>query len=60
LSKRTGAEKLSAFALEYKDTPVWPILIYSRPADHSRQTATLWMYELAQDVEELEHRLEKC
>lgn len=49
---------LHAFALQYKSTPT---LAYThlQPAQLTTvgKRATLWMYELAMDVEELEHRL---
>ncbi len=51
---------LSAFSLQYKDMPA---LAYThlQPAQLTTvgKRATLWMYELAQDVEELEHRVDK-
>ncbi len=49
---------LSKFAMEYKDMPA---LAYThlQPAQLTTvgKRATLWMYELAQDMEEMEHRL---
>ncbi len=51
-------KNLSEFALQYKDLPC---LAYThlQPAQLTTvgKRATLWMYELAMDVEELEHRL---
>jgi adenylosuccinate lyase len=51
---------LSAFSLKYKDMPA---LAYThlQPAQLTTvgKRATLWMYELTQDIEELEHRLDK-
>ena len=61
LSKAAQVLKnLSAFALEYKDMPCMAYT-HLQPAQLTTvgKRATLWMYELAQDVEELEHRLDK-
>lgn len=53
-------KNLSEFALKYKDMPA---LAYThlQPAQLTTvgKRATLWIYELMQDVEEAEHRLEK-
>ena len=53
-------KNLSEFANEYKDLPC---LAYThlQPAQLTTvgKRATLWMYELSQDIEELEHRLDK-
>ena len=53
-------KNLSAFAEEYK---AMPCLAYThlQPAQLTTvgKRATLWMYELSQDIEELEHRLDK-
>ena len=53
-------KNLSDFALEYKDMPC---LAYThlQPAQLTTvgKRAALWMYELSQDVVELEHRLDK-
>ncbi len=53
-------KNLSEFAKEYK---ALPCLAYThlQPAQLTTvgKRATLWMYELSQDVEELEHRLSK-
>ncbi len=53
-------KNLSEFALTYKDMPC---LAYThlQPAQLTTvgKRATLWMYELSQDIEEAEYRLEK-
>ena len=53
-------KNLSDFAMEYKDMPC---LAYThlQPAQLTTvgKRAALWMYELSQDVLELEHRLDK-
>ena len=53
-------KNLSAFAEQYKSMPC---LAYThlQPAQLTTvgKRATLWMYELSQDIEELEHRLDK-
>ena len=53
-------KNLSEFALKYKDMPA---LAYThlQPAQLTTvgKRATLWIYELCQDIEEAEHRLEK-
>ena len=53
-------KNLSEFANKYKDLPC---LAYThlQPAQLTTvgKRATLWMYELSQDIEELEHRLDK-
>lgn len=53
-------KNLSDFAKEYK---ALPCLAYThlQPAQLTTvgKRATLWMYELSQDIEELEHRLDK-
>lgn len=53
-------KNLSAFAEKYK---AMPCLAYThlQPAQLTTvgKRATLWMYELSQDIEELEHRLDK-
>ncbi len=61
LSKAAQVLKnLSAFALAYKEMPCMAYT-HLQPAQLTTvgKRATLWMYELAQDVEELEHRLDK-
>ncbi len=53
-------KNLTDFAMEYKDMPC---LAYThlQPAQLTTvgKRATLWSYELVQDIEELEHRVEK-
>ncbi len=53
-------KNLSDFAVQYKDMPC---LAYThlQPAQLTTigKRATLWAYELVQDIEELEHRVEK-
>ncbi len=53
-------KNLSEFALEYKSLPCLGYT-HLQPAQLTTvgKRATLWMYELAQDIEELEHRLDK-
>ena len=53
-------KNLSEFALEYKSLPCLGYT-HLQPAQLTTvgKRATLWMYELSQDIEELEHRLEK-
>lgn len=53
-------KNLSDFALQYKDLPCMAYT-HLQPAQLTTvgKRATLWLYELAQDIEELEHRLEK-
>lgn len=51
---------LAGFAERYKDMPCLGYT-HLQPAQMTTvgKRATLWMYELAQDIEELEHRLDK-
>ena len=53
-------KNLSEFALEYKSLPCLGYT-HLQPAQLTTvgKRATLWMYELSQDIEELEHRLDK-
>ena len=52
-------KNLSEFALAYKSLPC-PAYTHLQPAQLTTvgKRATLWMYELSQDIVELEHRLE--
>ena len=52
-------KNLSEFALKYKDMPCLGYT-HLQPAQLTTigKRATLWMYELASDIEELEHRLD--
>lgn len=53
-------KNLSEFALKYKSLPCLGYThLQSAQLTTVGKRATLWMYELSQDIEELEHRLDK-